>query len=621
LQFKKPMIQLTPYPISAEALLSGAGACWLVASKVPSAASAMKKAHQGGSRKGLKMKKNFRAFTASWVMVLLAICVGTSLTAQAKSKRSAASKKQTASKSKKAATSQTASKKASGKNARGTSSKAAKTLAESKSARRGKFGKSVTEDMADNSRSSRSKRSSRNQSSANDKQVQALLKKRGKLTKAEQRQLSSIKSSRRRRARALQLARLRAIRARDEALRNSAASNIEKDNHAGEDLEIRQAAISALQGRSGTVVVMDPSNGRIFTIVNQQMALGSPVKPCSTTKLIVGLAALHEGVFDPNQDVQFARSASMNLTDAIARSNNPVFQVLGRMLGYDRVMKYADNFGFGQKTGVNYPGESDGFLPEEGEQETGHMSSHGDGFGVTAIQLAAFTGAIANGGNLYTPRVPRTAEAAESFTGELKRRIQMTPEDRTRMMSGMIGAVNYGTAKLAYNQLGQVAGKTGTCTGNRDKLGLFTSFSSVDNPRVVVTVITTGSTEAGKRAAEIAGRIYSSIAPRFFRDRMLTPASAGIEISTLPSSNPSQASSKAIMAPASADIETPIPVRQPLGKGVGKVSGKVLTPQTSSPSPVPPASATGIETPAAAPAPTRQPSGKVGGKVMSNLQN
>ncbi|MGE0129175.1 MAG: penicillin-binding transpeptidase domain-containing protein [Blastocatellales bacterium] len=358
-----------------------------------------------------------------------------------------------------------------------------------------------------------------------------MLRKRGKLTRAERRALASSRSSRRRRSRARYLARLRAIRARDSALRNIAASNILKDNTDGEDPEIRAAAVNALQGRSGTVVVMDPSNGRIYSVVNQQMALGSPVKPCSTVKMIVGLAALHEGVFDPNQDVRISTRASMNLTDAMARSNNPVFQVLGRMLGYDRVMQYAKDFGFGSKTGVNYAGESDGFLPDEGEQETGHMSSHGDGFGVTAIQLAAFTSAIANGGNLYTPRVARTVEDAQNFTPELKRRIVMSPEDRMRVLSGMMGAVNYGTAKLAYNPLGQVAGKTGTCTGNRDRLGLFTSFSSADNPRLVVTVITTGSTEAGRRAAEIAGRIYSAISPRFFRDRFSAPAAAaGSEI-------------------------------------------------------------------------------------------
>lgn len=360
---------------------------------------------------------------------------------------------------------------------------------------------------------------------------QALLRKRGKLTRAERRALASSRSARGRRARARYLARLRAIQARDSALRNIAASNILKDDVNGEDMEIRAAAVSALQGRSGTVVVMDPNTGRVYSVVNQQMALGSPVKPCSTVKMIVGLAALHEGIFDPNQDVQVSMRWGMNLTDAMARSNNPVFQVLGRMLGYNRVMQYAQDFGFGSKTGINYPGESDGFLPEEGEQETGHMSSHGDGFGVTAIQLAAFTSAIANGGNLYVPRVARTVEDAQNFVPELRRKIVMSPEDRMRLLAGMMGAVNYGTAKLAYNPLGQVAGKTGTCTGNRDRLGLFTSFSSADNPRLVVTVITTGSTEAGKRAAEIAGRIYSAVSPRFFRDRLSAPAaSAGSEI-------------------------------------------------------------------------------------------
>src|SRR5262245_16027367 len=347
--------------------------------------------------------------------------------------------------------------------------------------------------------------------------------KRGKLSRSERRAMASSS----RRARARYLARLRVIQARDAALRNISAGNILKDDPMGEDKEIRAAAVKALQGRSGTVVVMDPNTGRVFTVVNQRMALASPVKPCSTVKMIVGLAALHEGVFDPEQDVRVSTRKSMNLTDAVAHSDNSVFQVLGRMLGYDRVIKYATDFGFGSRTGINYKGESAGFLPDEGEQETGHMSSHGDGFGVTAIQLAAFTSAIANGGDLYTPRVARNTE---TFVAELKRKIVMAPEDRQRLLAGMTGAVTYGTAKLAYNPLGQVAGKTGTCTGSRDKLGLFTSFSSVDDPKVVVTVITTGSTEAGRRAAEIAGRIYAEISPRFFKDRATTPsASAGTE--------------------------------------------------------------------------------------------
>jgi len=393
---------------------------------------------------------------------------------------------------------------------------------------------------AKSERGSRRSRAARNEPKVSQKEMQALLKKQrqGKLSRADRRKLAgfrvSAREAARRRAAAIQAARLRAIRAHDDALRNSAAANILKDDATGEDPEIRRAAIEALAGRSGTVVVMDPNNGRVFTVVNQKLGLSSPVKPCSTVKPIVGLAALHEKVFDPNQDVQFA-GTSMGLTDALARSNNPFFQTLGRRLGYERVMKYAENFGFGQKTGVNYAGEDDGFLPEEGEEETGHMSSHGDGFGVTAIQMATFTSAIANGGNLYTPRVPRTPEDAANFQPVLRRRIEMTPEDRLRMLAGMIGAVNFGTAKLAYDPIGQVAGKTGTCHDDngeteRNKLGLFTSFSSVDNPKLVVTVIMTGSSEAGKRAAEVAGRVYRSISYRFLREPMAVPASASIEL-------------------------------------------------------------------------------------------
>jgi penicillin-binding protein 2 len=407
--------------------------------------------------------------------------------------------------------------------------KAARTAGRGKSAKlQRKAGRAASRRSARKNARARGRSASRGPK-ISARQVQALLRKRGKLSKADRRLLAQYRDSRRRRARAIYAARLRAIRARDEALRNSAASNIANDATAGEDPEIRAAAIQALQGRSGTVVVMDPNTGRIYTIVNQQMALGSPVKPCSTVKLVVGLAALHEGVFDPNEDVRVSARYGMNLTDATARSNNPVFQVLGRMLGYERVMQYAANYGFGEPTGVNYSGESDGFLPEEGEQETGHMSSHGDGFGVTAIQLSAFSSAIANGGYLLVPRVPRTPEDAENFRPQVKRRIEMSEEDRVRLMAGMIGAVNYGTGKLASNAIGQVAGKTGTCTGSRDKLGLFTSFSDADHPRLVVTVVTTGSTEAGKRAAEIAGRVYNAISPRFFRDRMSTPAAASVD--------------------------------------------------------------------------------------------
>lgn len=357
----------------------------------------------------------------------------------------------------------------------------------------------------------------------------AKLERKGKLSKADRRKLAQLRSETRRReiARqaAIRAARERAARAHEAALRNLAAANILNDDTSGEDMVVRQASIEALSGKAGTVVVMDATNGRVYSIVNQKMAIASPVKPCSTVKPIVSLAALQESVFDPNVEVSF-RGGNMTLADAIARSNNPFFQELGRRLGYDRVVRYAQNFGFGQMTGINLPGEDTGFVPEE---FTTLMSSHGDGFGVTALQLSAFSAAIANGGNLYVPRIPKTPQEAANFKPQLRRRIEMSPENRMRMLAAMSGTVSYGTGKAAYDPLGQVAGKTGTCT-DRNKLGLFTSFNSVENPKLVVTVITTGRGEAGKKAADIAGRVYRAISYRFLRE-------SGVPTTTITTAN------------------------------------------------------------------------------------
>ena len=367
-----------------------------------------------------------------------------------------------------------------------------------------------------------------------DLKALAKREKSGKLSKAEKRQLANqraaIAAEARRRAEearrrelarlaAIRAAQLRAIAAHEAALKNGTTANIMNDDTTGQDLDVRSAAIQALDGKAGTVVVMDPTNGKVYAVVNQKMAIGSPVKPCSTVKPIVSLAALQENVFDPNVELTSSRGRSMVLTDAIARSDNPFFQELGRRLGYDKVARYAQNFGFGQTTGVNLPSEDSGYIPEEFSVL---MSSHGDGFGVTAMQLATFTAAIANGGNLYVPRIPKTLEDAANFRPQLKRKIDMSPENRMRMLAGMAGTVNFGTGKAAFDPMGQVAGKTGTCT-DRDKLGLFTSFNSVDNPRLVVTVITTGRGEAGKKAADIAGRVYRAVSYRFLRDQSMSP--------------------------------------------------------------------------------------------------
>ncbi|MHB8390958.1 MAG: penicillin-binding transpeptidase domain-containing protein, partial [Acidobacteriaceae bacterium] len=129
------------------------------------------------------------------------------------------------------------------------------------------------------------------------------------------------------------------------------------DITAGEDPVVRQAAISALGDMNGTVVVINPDNGRILAMVNHHLALSSGAEPCSTIKLSVALAALEEGIITQDTPVNLGGRYHMTLTDALAHSNNLYFETVGRRLGFDRVKYYANMFGLGELAGYNIPGE------------------------------------------------------------------------------------------------------------------------------------------------------------------------------------------------------------------------------------------------------------------------
>jgi len=108
----------------------------------------------------------------------------------------------------------------------------------------------------------------------------------------------------------------------------------------GDDLTIRRAAVAALGPFKGSVVVVDPTTGRILTIVNQKLAYESGFTPCSTIKLVTSLAALSEHVVDRDTWLYTNRYIRYNLTTALARSNNQYFATLGNRLGFDRLVKY-----------------------------------------------------------------------------------------------------------------------------------------------------------------------------------------------------------------------------------------------------------------------------------------
>lgn len=320
----------------------------------------------------------------------------------------------------------------------------------------------------------------------------------------------------RRRAEAARQAAIARQRAIDEGMRNEAAANIAKDNTTGEDLEVRNAAVAALGHHAGTVVVMDPKTGRIYTVVNQDWALRRGFKPCSTIKLVTGVAGLCEKVIQPIETVSDGSNYRIDLTDALAYSNNQYFQHVGGQVGFDKMVSYARELGLGEKTGINYVNESPGRVPLfKSGYAVNHMSSHGDDFEVTAIQLAALVSAMSNGGKLLVPHVPRTVEENSSFKTELHRKINVENEAWKRMVPGMIGAVNYGSGKKAYRPDQTVAGKTGTCIGQGSWLGLFTSYAPVVNPRLAVVVITRGADAHGHLPAAVAGNIYRALSQRF----------------------------------------------------------------------------------------------------------
>ncbi|HEX8472515.1 MAG TPA: penicillin-binding transpeptidase domain-containing protein [Pyrinomonadaceae bacterium] len=352
---------------------------------------------------------------------------------------------------------------------------------------------------------------------------------RGKLSRRERLAEARREAERRRReeaerraeiARRIAIARAMAIarqRAADQALRDETIGNILRDDPTGEDPEVRRVAVEALAGKAGSVVVMDPKTGRVYTVVNQEWALRRGNVPCSTIKLVTGLAGLSDRVIDPVQTVNISEGTfRLDLTDSLAYSNNGYFQKVGGHVGFDRMMSYARQFGLGERTGINHPNESPGRLPVfKSGYAVNHMSSHGTDVEVTTVQLANMASTIANGGKILVPHLPRTPQEDVRFKTEVRRQLDVPQEHLRRLIPGMIGAVTYGTAKLANDATQTIAGKTGTCTGQGSKVGLFTSFAPVHDPRLAVAVVTRGSGERGKTASAVAGKIYRGLNHRF----------------------------------------------------------------------------------------------------------
>jgi membrane peptidoglycan carboxypeptidase len=209
-----------------------------------------------------------------------------------------------------------------------------------------------------------------------------------------------------------------------------------------------------------------------------------------------------------------------DLDDALAFSDNGYFQRVGSNLGSPKMIEYAKNLGLGEPTGLNAPGEFAGKLPYG--NNNAKIYSHGDDFEVTPLQLAVLVSEISNGGKRLIPRIPRNEIEKTRFQPFMKNRLDLPEQNVRRVIPGMIGAAEYGTAHRGVDASQGIAGKTGSCISKGSWVGLFASVAPIEQPKYAVVVITRGEHERGKYAAAVAGNIYRSLGSSLVRtDRNL----------------------------------------------------------------------------------------------------
>jgi len=314
------------------------------------------------------------------------------------------------------------------------------------------------------------------------------------------------------------------------------ADSVSADDPTFDDPVVRAAAVDALGRYNGSIVAVDPNTGRILTVVNQRIAFSDGYIPCSTIKPTIAIAALEENVISNDTMLKVGRRKYMNLTEALAHSNNAFFEELGRRMGFETVSKYGRLLGLGELAGYNLPDEHPGAFPTAPPAFGGvaRMSSFGEGIQITPLQLAALASAFANGGTLYYLQYPHTPEEVQNFEPKVKRDLNIAgvlPQVR----EGMLAAVLYGTGRLSYDSGGDETplGKTGTCDDhtNPSRIGWFVSYADEVHPKIALAVLLRGNTRRvkGPTAAQVAGIMYRRLREQnYFAEPVKTAALPGI---------------------------------------------------------------------------------------------
>lgn len=344
------------------------------------------------------------------------------------------------------------------------------------------------------------------------------------------------------------------------------------------DIRLQQVLDRALEGRVGAGVILDPNNGDVLAMTsvpgfdpNRFMPMLTPAQwraivedkdrpllnraiaasyaPGSTFKPVVALAALESGrataqtTFYCPGYFTLGRGrwscwyepghGSVNLRQAIERSCNVYFFQLGLQCGFEAIYHMAGALGVGQPTGIELDGEFTGLLPSEywkkryfgdswRDGDTVNVSIGQGALLITPLQLALITGAIANGGRLYRPRLvwgtrEAGADGFEERPPQIARTLNWSPVNLRLLREAMKDVVMSpsGTGRLAQIPGVVVAGKTGTAEyGRKDeglRLGWMVAYAPADQPRYAVALVVEEAETGGRTAAPLMREILRGL--------------------------------------------------------------------------------------------------------------
>lgn len=320
-------------------------------------------------------------------------------------------------------------------------------------------------------------------------------------------------------------------------------------------------AVGRAQAKSGTVIVLDPKTGAVLAMAVsprfdpnavsalsperwRNRALTDAYEPGSTMKAMMAAAAIEERVVRPNTMVfgehghmtvantvihDHERLGWVSFAQVIQKSSNIGAAKTGMALGEQRLYRYLQAFGFGQRTQIDLPGEGAGLIrnPRDWGRRSVASISMGQEIGVTPLQMVTAVAAIANGGVLMKPYVVSEIRDADGHilrqvSPQAKRRVisQETARSVTRILEGVI---TDGTGTKAAIPGFRVAGKTGTAQKIDPRTGTysasrfiasFTGYVPADNPQLAMIVVIDepqGDAWGGAVAAPVFSRVGGQV--------------------------------------------------------------------------------------------------------------